>query len=211
MTSDTFIFADLILNTQQVTLTAVTPEPCISFTAVDDDLGLEGQEMLTLSLSGPPNVIFRNVLLTVIIDDGDGMYTTEVYSGYTAVLFPSTPPSMEEPSEDATLYIYIGLGVAAVVLIVAAIVVISLIVCLRKRKKMVNAANNAAHAASKDRMGLSDIAYGTSAFKGQEDPYEYVSTTANTEIDITTSANEAYAATDNVPLVNNQAYGMVHH
>ena len=70
---DTF-FADLTLNTQQVTITAVNPEPCISFTAVADDLGLEGQEMLTLSLSGPSNVIFQNISLTVIIDDGDGMY-----------------------------------------------------------------------------------------------------------------------------------------
>ena len=67
-------FADLFLNAQQVTLTSVNPEPCISFTAVDDDLGLEGQEMLTLSLSGSSNVIFQNVSLTVIIDDGDGMY-----------------------------------------------------------------------------------------------------------------------------------------
>ena len=67
-------FADLTLNTQQVTLTAVNPEPCINFTAVADDLGLEGQEMLTLSLSGPSNVIFQNVSLTVIIDDVDGMY-----------------------------------------------------------------------------------------------------------------------------------------
>ena len=72
------IVTDLTLNTQQVTLTAVIPEPCISFTAVDDDLGLEGQEMLTLSLSGPSNVMFQNVSLTVIIDDGDGMYNFHV-------------------------------------------------------------------------------------------------------------------------------------
>ena len=60
-----------------MTLTAVNPEPCISFTAVDDDLGLEGQEILALNLSGPPNVMFQNVSLTVIIDDGDGMYNRE--------------------------------------------------------------------------------------------------------------------------------------
>ena len=70
----TFLFTDLILNTQQVTITAVNPEPCINFTAVADDLGLEGQEMLTLNLSGPSNVILKNISLTVIIDDGDGMY-----------------------------------------------------------------------------------------------------------------------------------------
>ena len=70
----TFLFTDLILNTQQVNLTAVNPEPCINFTAVADELGLEGQEMLTLNLSGPSNVMFQNVSLTVIINDGDGMY-----------------------------------------------------------------------------------------------------------------------------------------
>ena len=70
----TFLFTDLTLNTHQMTLTAVIPEPCISFTAVDDDLGLEGQEMLTLNLSGPSNVTLQNFSLTVIIDDGDGMY-----------------------------------------------------------------------------------------------------------------------------------------
>ena len=57
-----------------MTLTTGNPEPCISFTAVADDLGLEGQEMLTLSLSGPPNIMFQNVSLTVIINDSDGMY-----------------------------------------------------------------------------------------------------------------------------------------
>ena len=52
-----------------MTLTAVNPEPCISFTAVADDLGLE---MLTLSLSGPPNITFQIVLLfVIIIDNGE--------------------------------------------------------------------------------------------------------------------------------------------
>ena len=109
---------------------------------------------------------------------------------------------MEEPSKDSTLYIYIGLCVAAVVLIVASIIVITLIVCLRKRQKTVNVADNAAYGANKDRMELSEnIAYDTTTFKRKEDPYEYVSTTVNNEIDITTSANEAYATTDNVPVV----------
>ena len=84
--------------------------------------------------------------------------------------------------EDVTLYIYIGMSGAAVVLIVAAVIVISLIVCLRKRQKMnktdiVNVADNVA---SKDRMELSEnIAYGTTTFRGNEDDYEYVSTTEN--------------------------------
>ena len=136
--------------------------------------------------------------------------STEVHSGTLVSLLPPTPP---EPSEDATLYIYIGMCVAAVVL-VAAVIVITLIVCLKKRQKMdktddVNVVDNVAYGTGKDRMELSEnIAYGTTTFKGNEDGYEYVSTT---DIDITTSANEAYATTDNVPVVDNQAYGMVHH
>ena len=121
---------------------------------------------------------------------------------------------MEEPSEDATLYIYIGMSGAAVVLIVATVIVISLIVCLKKRQKIdiVNVADNVAYGTSKDRMELSEnIAYGTTTFKGNEDGYEYVSTTVNNDIDITTSPNEAYGTTDNIPVVNNQAYGMGHH
>ena len=123
---------------------------------------------------------------------------------------------MKEHSEDAT---YIGICVAAVVLIVAAVIVISLIVCLRKRQNklkrdIVNVADNLAYGTNKlkDRMELTEnIAYGTTTFKEKEDGYEYVSTTVNNDIDISTSANEAYATTDNVPVVNNQAYGMLHH
>ena len=113
--------------------------------------------------------------------------------------------------------IYIGMSGAAVVLIVATVIVISLIVCLKKGQKMdktdiVNVADNVAYGTSKDRMELSEnIAYDTTTFKGKEDGYEYVSTTVNNDIDITTSPNEAYATTDNVPVVNNQAYGMGHH
>ena len=113
---------------------------------------------------------------------------------------------MEEPSEDATLYIYIGMCVAAVALIVAAIIVISLIIYLRKRQNklktdIVNVADNVTYGTSKSGMELSEnIAYGTTTFKENEDSYEYVSTTA---IDITTSANEAYATTDNVRVINN--------
>ena len=142
------------------------------------------------------------------------MTSLQVHSTVLVSLLPSTSP---EPSEDATLYIYIGLCVAAVVLIVSAVIVISLIVCLKKRQKMnktdiVNVTDNIACGTSKDidKMGLSS--YGTTTFKGQEDPYyEYVSITVNNVIDSTTSASEAYATIDNVPVVDNQAYGMVHH
>ena len=83
---------------------------------------------------------------------------------------------MEEPSEDATLYIYIGICVAAVVLIVAAVIVISLIVYLRKRQNklkmhIVNVADNVAYGTNKvkDRMEFKEnITYGTTTFKEKE-------------------------------------------
>ena len=82
----------------------------------------------------------------------------------------------------------------------------------RDKKWYCDVADNVAYGTGKDRMELSEnIAYGTTTFKGNEDGYEYVSTTVNNDIDITTSANEAYATIDNVPVVNNQAYGMGHH
>ena len=74
------LIAGLILNTQQVTLTADNPEPCISFTAVDDGLGLEGQEMLTLSLSGPPTVLFQTAVFTFFVNSVDGMFNNQEIS-----------------------------------------------------------------------------------------------------------------------------------
>ena len=102
---------------------------------------------------------------------------------------------MEEHSKDATLHTYIGLCVAAVVLIVAAVIAISLIVCLKKRQKMVNVADNVtvAYCKSKSGMELSENDYGTTTFKGKENSYECVSTIVKNDIDITISANEAYA------------------
>ena len=58
----------------------------------------------------------------------------------------------------------------------------------------------------------SNVSYGaksSASFQG-EDTYDYISTTDGNDI-ITTSPNEAYAATGNVPVSSNQAYGMVHH
>ena len=77
-----------------------------------------------------------------------------------------------------------------------------------------NVADNLAYGTNKvkGRMEFREnIVYGTTTFKEKEDGYEYVSTTVNNDIAISTSPNEAYATTDNVPVVNNQAYGMLHH
>ena len=59
-----------------------------------------------------------------------------------------------------------------------------------------------------------NVAYGVTkraSFQGEDTyMYDYISTTEGNEI-ITTSPNEAYATTGNVPVSSNQAYGMVHH
>ena len=80
-----------------------------------------------------------------------------------------------------------------------------------------NATDNAT--SKNDEIKLScNVAYSTtkSASPKDEDTYDYVpatiSTTDGNDI-ITSSPNEAYAVTDNVPVSSNQAYGMVtvHH
>ena len=74
-----------------------------------------------------------------------------------------------------------------------------------------------AYGTSKNEMKLNDnVAYSTtqSASSNDENTYDYVPTTVSTTDGndiITTSPNEAYAATDNIPVSSNQAYGMVHH
>ena len=66
---------DFNLVTETVTITATTSDPCVSFIAVADNLGLEGEEMLTLSLSGPDNVMIDIDTVSITILDADGMYT----------------------------------------------------------------------------------------------------------------------------------------
>ena len=107
-----------------------------------------------------------------------------------------------------------------VVLIAAPVIGICAIMYLRKRQvKLVNISVTDAtdNVTSKNEMKLSDnVAYSTtrSASSKDENTYDYVpatvSTTNGNDI-ITSSPNEAYAVTDNVPVSSNQAYGMVHH
>ena len=54
--------------------TNITAETCVNFIALADSLGLEGQETLSLMLSGPENVQFESDTLTITINDVDGMY-----------------------------------------------------------------------------------------------------------------------------------------
>ena len=68
------LFIDFNLITKEVIITATDTKLCVSFTALADDLALEGQEMLMLSLSGPDNVIVDMPTVTIGIDDTDGMY-----------------------------------------------------------------------------------------------------------------------------------------
>ena len=66
------VYTDFNLLTTQVTITETMTEPCVSFQAVADDLGLEEVENLTLSLSGPPNVQLTTASLQICIQDSDG-------------------------------------------------------------------------------------------------------------------------------------------
>lgn len=68
------VFLDFNLITTQVTITPRATGPCIGFRAVEDGLGLEGIEMLILSLSGPPTVNLTNPFITVYIEDSDGKW-----------------------------------------------------------------------------------------------------------------------------------------
>ena len=70
-----FLSSDFNLVTEQVVITTdVTAETCVNFIALADSLGLEGQETLSLMLSGPENVQFGNATLSITINDADGMY-----------------------------------------------------------------------------------------------------------------------------------------
>ena len=66
---------DFNLITEEVVITATNREPCVSFIALADSLGLEGDEMLSLSLSGPNNVMISNTTVNITILDADGMHT----------------------------------------------------------------------------------------------------------------------------------------
>ena len=64
---------DFNLITSQLLISSTTLTPCVSFQALADGLGLEGDETLTLSLSGPENVLFGQNTLEITILDIDGM------------------------------------------------------------------------------------------------------------------------------------------
>ena len=107
----------------------------------------------------------------------------------------------------------VGVGAAVVLLVVVGVLGVGLFCVWRRRypSKVVISTGNVTYNMSN--MEMSDnVAYGATkkaSFQG-EDTYDYVPTTDGNDI-ITTSPNEAYAATGNVPVSSNQAYGMVHH
>ena len=68
------------MTTEVVIGADATGEPCVKFSAaVDGDS--EGDEMLTLILSGPPNVHLQNDSLTVFIKDSDGKKNRRINKG----------------------------------------------------------------------------------------------------------------------------------
>ena len=68
---------DFNLLTEEVVITSTDTEPCIVFIALADSLALEGEETLTLSLSGPESVMFSNTTITITIVDADSTYTNK--------------------------------------------------------------------------------------------------------------------------------------
>ncbi|CAI8052754.1 hypothetical protein GBAR_LOCUS28872 [Geodia barretti] len=80
VTYDTAGSEDFDLITSQVTITETKTEPCVSYQAIADRLGLEGVENLTLSLSGPPNVQLTTASLHICIQDSD-VVTFEFFTG----------------------------------------------------------------------------------------------------------------------------------
>ena len=146
-------------------------------------------------------------------------YTTAVTSSLT--VSPSTQVRSSD-KVDATLYVSIGVSGAVVVVIATAAIglCVCIIMYLRKRQvKLMNISvtDNVAYGTSKSEMKLScNVAYCTtqSASSKDENTYDYVSATVSTTDGndiITTSPNEAYTATGNVPVSSNQPYGMVNH
>ena len=105
----------------------------------------------------------------------------------------------------------VGVGAAVVLLVVVSVLVVGLFCVWRRRhpSKVVISTGNVTYGMTNMEMS-GNVAYGatkSASFKG-EDTYDYISTTDGNDI-ITPSPNEAYAATDNVPVSSNQAYG--HH
>ena len=67
-------------------ITPAQPNPCVDFIAVADSLGIEGQETLSLSLSGPGNVLFGISTLDITITDADGTHASFVYTIHNIIL-----------------------------------------------------------------------------------------------------------------------------
>ena len=97
---------------------------------------------------------------------------------------------------------------------------ISVTVYLKKQNKPMHeadtmkVADNVAYVTSNNEMEMSgNISYSINngaRFKDEDNAYDYVSTTAENDIGITTCPNEAYTAADSILVSSNQAYGMVH-
>ena len=85
---DTFSFPclDFTLLTQQVMITPTQSQPCVDFIAIADSLGLEGDETLSLNLTGPDNVIFGISTLDITITDADGTYI-HAYTVHTMYMY----------------------------------------------------------------------------------------------------------------------------
>ena len=61
------------MSRTKLTITPTTRESCFSVFALDDDVALEGEEIVILTLTAPNSVIITNSLFEITIIDTDGM------------------------------------------------------------------------------------------------------------------------------------------
>ena len=65
--------ADFILTSTDLKLSPTNQEDCLVVIALDDDVALEGEETVILTLTGPNSVTVTNSVFEVIIIDTDGI------------------------------------------------------------------------------------------------------------------------------------------
>ena len=68
-----FFSEDFSLTSTGLKITPTNQEDCLVVIALDDDVALEGEETVILTLTGPDSVTIINSVLEVTIIDTDGI------------------------------------------------------------------------------------------------------------------------------------------
>ena len=75
------------MSRTELTITPTTRETCLSVFASDDDVALEGEETVMLTLTGPDSVTITNSRFEVTIIDTDGMCGNAIKCAITGLTF----------------------------------------------------------------------------------------------------------------------------